>query len=226
GHALNIAVPDRAPLTSEFRSDLLGGVQVITGPVEAVVRTAADTSVRTRPHRLVAIPYYAWANRGLREMQVWLPRTAEKARATPIVPPRPIATVASSGGIEKKWTSYNDQNDDIADVYDGATPLSSADESNLYFRMRPAVGQPAWGEYDFPRPGSVRASDVSFADDSGFCKPPGSWRLVYKSGGAWKPVVAHDAYAVTKDQFNHVTFAPVTSTAVRIEVERVTSHHS
>ena len=225
GHALNIAVPDRAPLTSEFRSDLLGGVEVITGPVEAVVRTAADAPVRTRPHRLVAIPYYAWANRGMGEMQVWLPRTVDKARATPIVPPRPIATVASSGGIEKKWTGYNDQNDDIAAVYDGATPLSSADESNLYFRMRPAVGQPAWVEYDFARPVSISSSEVYFADDRRFCKLPTSWRIVYKSGDAWKPVVARDAYVVAKDRFNRVAFDAVTTTAVRIEVEPVTRHY-
>jgi len=36
---------------------------------------------------------------------------------------------------------------------------------------------------------------------------------------------SHDAYAVTKDQFNHVTFDPVTTTAVRIEVEPVTRHY-
>jgi len=159
------------------------------------------------------------------EMQVWLPRTADTARATPIVPPGPIATVASSGGIEKKWTGYNDQNDDIAAVYDGATPLSSADESNLYFRMRPAVGHPAWVEYDFARPVSISSSDVYFADDRRFCKLPTSWRIVYKSGDAWKPVVAHDAYGVTKDRFNRVAFDAVTTTAVRIEVEPVTRHY-
>src|SRR5262249_31834961 len=135
GHALNIVVPDGAKLSSEFRPSLLGGGQVITGAVQAVTSHHAGAR-HAQGRQLAATPYFAWANRGMGEMEVWLPREVSNARATPIVPPDPIAAVRSSGGIEKKWTGYNDQNDDIAAVYDGVTPLSSADESNLYFRMR------------------------------------------------------------------------------------------
>ncbi|HKV98433.1 MAG TPA: beta-L-arabinofuranosidase domain-containing protein [Vicinamibacterales bacterium] len=224
GHALNIVVPDDAKLASEFRGDLLGGVEVITGKVQAMAR-AGDGQLRAQPHQLVAIPYFAWANRGMGEMQVWLPREADRARVAPIVAPDPIATVRSSGGIEKKWTGYNDQSDDIAAVYDGVNPLSSADESNLYFRMRPAVGQPAWVEYEFKRPVTISTSDVYFADDKRFCKLPASWRVMYKDAGGWHPVTARGAYGVEKDRFNHVDFAPVTATAVRIEVEPVTRQY-
>ena len=224
GHALNIVVSDGASLTTEFHPDLLNGIEVITGTVQAVTRSRG-TATDAQPHRLVAIPYYAWANRGMGEMAVWLARTPDKARATPIVPPDPIARVTSSGGIEKKWTGYNDQNDDIAAVYDGVNPLRSSDESNLYFRMRPPVGQRAWVEYDFARPVTVSSTDVYFADDKRFCKLPASWRIVYKDGQTWKPVVAHGAYAVEKDRFNHADFDPVTTSAVRIEVEPVTRHY-
>jgi len=224
GHALNIVVPDTARLASEFRPDLLDGVAVITGNVTAVDRRS-DGTTRTAPHQLVAIPYYAWANRGMGEMQVWLPRAPDLARPTPVALPDPIAAVRSSGGIEKKWTGYNDQNDDIAAVYDGVTPLSSADESNLYFRMRPAVGEPAWVEYAFKRPVTISTSEVYFADDRRFCKLPGSWRVLYKVGNEWKPVAARGAYTVEKDTFNRVAFAPVTTGAVRIEVEPATHHY-
>jgi hypothetical protein len=225
GHALNIVVPDDAHLRSEFRGDLLNGVSVITGDVQVLSRRANATSPELRPHRLVAIPYYAWANRGMGEMQVWLPRRASNARATPIVPPAPIATVRSSGGIEKRWTGYNDQNDDIAAVYDGVDPLSSADESNLYFRMRPPAGQPAWVEYGFNKPVRITATEVYFADDRRFCRLPSSWRLVYMDRNQWKPVAALGAYAVERDTFNRVLFEPVTTSAVRIEVEPTTRHY-
>ena len=224
GHALNIVVPDTARLTSEFRSDLLDGVAVITGDVTAVERRS-DGTTRTAPHQLVAIPYYAWANRGMGEMQVWLPRASDLARPTPVALPDPIAAVRSSGGIEKKWTGYNDQNDDIAAVYDGVTPLSSADESSLYFRMRPPVGQPAWVEYAFKRPVTISTTEVYFADDRRFCKLPASWRVLYKVGDAWKPVAARGTYTVDKDTFNRVAFVPVTTGAVRIEVEPATHHY-
>ncbi len=225
GRALNIVVPDDAKLTSEFRPDLLGGVAVVTGTVQAVQRRGDGTAVDVRPHRLVAIPYFAWANRGMGEMQAWLPRTTAKARAVPIVPPEPIATVRSSGGIEKKWTGYNDQNDDIAAVYDAVTPLRSADESNLYFRMRPPVGQPAWVEYEFKHPVSISASEVYFADDKRFCKLPASWRLMYRDGSEWKPVVTRGPYTVARDSFNRVAFRPVTTSAVRLEVEPITRRY-
>jgi DUF1680 family protein len=224
GHALNIVVPDTARLTSEFRADLLDGVSVITGDVKTVGR-GKDGTLQTQSHQLVAIPYYAWANRGMGEMQVWLPRAPELARPAPIALPDPIAAVRSSGGIEKKWTGYNDQNDDIAAVYDGVNPLSSADESNLYFRMRPPVGEPAWVEYEFKKPVTISTTEVYFADDRRFCRLPTSWRLLYKDGDQWKPVAARGAYSVDKDAFNRVGFAPVTTIAVRIEVEPATRHY-
>jgi uncharacterized protein len=224
GHALNIVVPDTARLTSEFRPDLLDGVTVVTGDVAAVDRRS-DGTVHAQAHRLVAIPYYAWANRGMGEMQVWLPRAPDLARPTPVALPDPIAAVRSSGGIEKKWTGYNDQNDDIAAVYDGVTPLSSADESNLYFRMRPPSGETAWVEYAFKRPVTISTTEVYFADDRRFCRLPASWRLLYRDGDAWKPVAARGAYTVDKDAFNRVAFATVTTGAVRIEVEPATRHY-
>ena len=45
---------------------------------------ASDGQLRAQPHQLVAIPYFAWANRGMGEMEVWLPREAGRARVAPI----------------------------------------------------------------------------------------------------------------------------------------------
>jgi uncharacterized protein len=218
GHALQILVPDDAEFKTEFRKNLLNGVNVVTSNVLAVTRAPDGVSLRTGPHPLVAIPYYSWSNRGPGEMAVFLARRGDKTRVAPI-PPDPIARVTSSGGIKKAWTGYNDQNDDIAAVYDGVDPLSSADESNLYFRMRPPVGQPAWVVYEFKKPTRISASDVYFVDDKRFCKLPASWRLLYQEGGQWKPMAARAPLGVEKDKFNTVTFEPVTATAVRLEVE-------
>ena len=57
GHALDLVIPRDAALRSRFRADLLNGVQVISGE-------------GSRP--FVAIPYYAWNNRGAGEMAVWI----------------------------------------------------------------------------------------------------------------------------------------------------------
>jgi DUF1680 family protein len=50
---------ETASLKSEFRKNLLGGINVITGKW-------ADGS------DLMAVPYYAWGNRGNNEMCVWI----------------------------------------------------------------------------------------------------------------------------------------------------------
>ncbi len=55
GKVSNVRLPLDAPLTSQFRSDLLGGVHVVGGP------------------NVIAIPYFTWANRGPGEMAVWIP---------------------------------------------------------------------------------------------------------------------------------------------------------
>jgi DUF1680 family protein len=59
GSLRDLKLPLDAPLTSTFKPDLLGGVQVVTGK-------AGDRTI-------TAIPYYAWNNRGKGEMEVWVP---------------------------------------------------------------------------------------------------------------------------------------------------------
>jgi len=68
GHVLDLVLPDDAPLETEFRQDMLGGVTVVTGTARALARNAAAASERD----FVAIPYYAWSHRGVGEMAVWL----------------------------------------------------------------------------------------------------------------------------------------------------------
>jgi uncharacterized protein len=218
GQALNLFVPDDAVFKAEWRSDLLSGVEVITGNVQALERKQQGGTVEARPHTLVAIPYCTWSNRGMGEMAVWLARSPKQSWLSP-VPADPIAAVTSSGGVEKKWTGYNDQNDDIRALYDGKDPVSSADESYLYFRMRPDPETPGWVEYEFKAPTSISAAKVYWFDDRRFCRLPASWRVLYKEGSQWKPVENLSPYIVTKDEFNVMDFKPVTTSAVRIEVE-------
>lgn len=218
GRALNVVVPDDASFESEFRPDLLDGVQVIRGGVEAIEEDSRGGDAPTRPHGLTAVPYWAWANRGMGEMAVWLARESGRAWLPPR-PPAPIIRVRTSGGVEKVWTGYNDQNDDLAAIHDGREPLSSADQSHRFFRMRPPVGERAWLEYGFEAPTRVSSSRVYFFDDRRFCRLPESWRLLWLDGAEWRPVAAAGAHTVEADAWNEVAFEPVTTRAVRLEVE-------
>ena len=218
GGALNIVVPDHASFESEFRPDVLDGVQVIRGDVEAIQEDSRGESAPTAPHRLTAIPYFAWANRGMGEMAVWMAREPGKAWLPPR-PPVPIASVRTSGGVEKSPTGYNDQNDDLAAIHDGREPINSADQSHRFFRMRPPVGERAWLEYEFEALARVSSSRVYFFADKRFCNLPESWRLLYRDGEEWRPVATDGAFRVEQDAWSTVEFEPVVTRALRLEVE-------
>jgi DUF1680 family protein len=75
GQALNLVLPDGAELEHWYRPDLLGGVAIITVKAVAVDVGADGEILDQRSHQFMAIPYFAWANRGPNEMRVWFPRT-------------------------------------------------------------------------------------------------------------------------------------------------------
>jgi hypothetical protein len=80
----DVVVSDDVELTSRFRTDLLGGVQVIEGeaavaPPDAawagqLYRTDAAGEAERQALAITAVPYFAWANREPGAMQVWLRR--------------------------------------------------------------------------------------------------------------------------------------------------------
>jgi hypothetical protein len=72
GHVMNLLLPDSAPLKAEYRKDVLNGVVVVTGKALAL---RSDGKPVQRD--FVAIPYYAWSNRGQGEMAVWLSRSRQ-----------------------------------------------------------------------------------------------------------------------------------------------------
>ena len=218
GRALNIVVPDDATFDAGFRPDLLGGVEVVQGDVEAIREDSRGEDAPTAPHRLAAIPYYAWANRGMGEMAVWMAREPAAAWLPPTLP-APVAAVRTSGGVEKGWTGYNDQNDDLAAIHDGREPINSADQSHRFFRMRPPAGERAWLEYEFEAPVRVSSSRVYFFDDKRFCNFPESWQVLWRDGGEWRPVAADGAFPVAENAWSTIEFEPVVTRALRLEVE-------
>ena len=103
---------------------------------------------------------------------------------------------------------------------DQSEPRSSRDPNSSFFHWWPEKGSTEWVAYEFDTPTSVSEVEVYWLDDtgSGECRVPASWRLLYKDGEEWRPVDAAGAYGVEKDAYNKVTFRPVTTSALRLEV--------
>ena len=84
GRLLDVEIDGDQPLHQRWEDNLLGGVMVVEAGgrfVDAAAwhgqlyRPAASVELSdARPTRLVAIPYYAWGNRGIGGMRVWIPQ--------------------------------------------------------------------------------------------------------------------------------------------------------
>jgi hypothetical protein len=52
---------------------MLNGITILKSQAIAIVTDEKENKVNTVQQPFVAIPYYAWANRGKGEMTVWFP---------------------------------------------------------------------------------------------------------------------------------------------------------
>jgi hypothetical protein len=208
GSVSNLVLADDADLSIEHRDDFLNGLTVIKGKATAVFGGRDEDSVLKKEQEFVAIPYYAWAHRGPGEMAVWLPREEKLARPLPGPSVASTSRTAVSGDID--GYPLNDQWE----------PMESNDHSHPYLHWWPNKGTLEWVEYIFSEPAVVSEAAVYWFDDTsqGECRIPESWTLFYNTGSGWKPVENPDAYGVKKDQYNRVSFDPVKTSALRLEL--------
>lgn len=182
--------PD-AELTAVWNADLLSGVMVIQGG------------------GLTAVPNYLRLNRG-GSAQVWMIEDAEKAG---------VNTLA---GMAELTASFCRSGMDLAPVNDQLIPKDANDAEIPNFDFWPHKGTSEWLQYDFAEPVKVSGCTVSWFDDTGRgeCRLPAAWRIVHRSAdGQWAPVSGVKAYPVLKRTPVEVTFEPVTTTALRLEIQ-------
>jgi DUF1680 family protein len=212
GKVRNIVLPDRNPLTTEFRSGLLNGVQVIRGQAIGLAYDAKGGLTRT-DQPFMAIPYATWANRGRGQMAVWLARADLAARPTPFPTVVTTATIAAS-----KLPNGRDKNP--RNIIDGEEPANSSD-SSAYFDWWPVQGSKLeWVELTFAKPSTVSSAEIYWFDDTGRggVRVPASWRLLYRSGTEWLPIETTGQFGTTRNAWNSIAFTPVTTAALRIEL--------
>ena len=206
---LSVLMNQKPEFTVEHKPDLLYGIDEIKTTAQAL---SYDENGRlaAKDVTLTLIPYYAWAHRGAGEMAVWLPQDMSATR--PSLPP----TIASTSRITASHSSKS-----ITAINDRLVPEDENDRTMPYFHWWPEEGTMEWIVYEFEKPQTVSASTVYWYDDApwGGCRVPASWKLHYRdSGGSWKPVTNRTAYGVEKGNGNTVTFAPVTTNALKLEV--------
>ncbi len=217
----NIMLPREPKFSIEQKSDLLGGI--------AVIKTTASDG-----REVTAIPYYAWDHRQPGPMAVWvyqdgksrtpdaddlkwegaLYRTLDPATLGPSTP-------LSMMELSRPSASHCWKQDTVFAVNDQLEPSRSADHSIPRLTWWDHRGTKEWVQYEFDKPRKVSGVDVYWFDDTGKgqCRAPESWRLLYRDGDTFKPVEGVADFGTALDQFNHVEFSPIETTALKIEVQ-------
>ncbi len=73
GKVSNLVLPTETKLQATFQPALLNGIVTLAGKVPGIDINNDGYSLKTTEQEFVAIPYYAWANRGKRDVMVWFP---------------------------------------------------------------------------------------------------------------------------------------------------------
>jgi hypothetical protein len=197
GHCRSVVLPPEAPLRAVWKPDLLGGVMAVESPGGG----------------LLAVPNFVRLNRG-GWSQVWIAEDPNRAEA------RPEPTIASASKVTTSFVTHEGRFSTRA-IHDQREPKRSDERGTPLFHWWPRQGTREWVQYDFAKPARVSAVEVYWYDDRawGNCRQPESWRLLYRDGEAWKPVPGSSPYGTARDRWHRVTFDPVTTDGLRLEVQ-------
>ena len=138
--------------------------------------------------------------------------------------------------------SYCHAGDTVDAIADGLEPCASNDRGIPRHTFLPRKGGLEWLQADFDSPRTVAKVRVYWCDDASRhdhtptgpfksstmqdkCHVPKAWRLFYRTSsngtdGEWKRVETQDSPTVKVNQYNTLTFSPVTTTALRVEVHQ------
>jgi len=214
GHVRNLSLPYDNNFTDSFEKDLLGGVTVVRGEALSVSR-ADDGKLSTQHVGIQAVPYYAWDNRQPGQMIVWLPEKPELAEL-------PGEDGVLVDGVRIR-ASHVYANDTLTGLSDGGGSVSFKRSRHPAHDLVGPQGHQRVGFVSLSaRAEEIDAAEVYWFDDAGrgSCRAPAEWRLFWLDGKEWKPVklIHGTTYGLDLDQFNKMTFEPVKTREVKVEV--------
>jgi len=211
------ALINQAPVF-EVKSEQLKVNSGKTYPIQTLTTDAQTLNfnkqgkLETKDQTLTLIPYYAWCHRGSGKMRVWLPQDLKATN------PSQPATLAS----ESKVSASMDRLPALSAINDRLIPKDENDRSVPYTHWWPKKASTEWLGYEFLNENTVQSCTVYWYDDGpwGGCRVPKSWRILYQDAqGQWKPVSGADRYPTDKGSACTVNFDPVSTKALRLEVE-------
>lgn len=212
-HVYNYMAPSAEELAHAQTELLVIGSHTTTA-VDVASR-ALNSAGKLVPLSLKLTPYYAWNNRGVGSMVVWLPDNEPTLRQGAFVLDDNVKR------FKNATASHTFDQDRVEAMTDGRLPKSSFDKSIPRWTSWPERGKQQLLEFDLAEPTELRSVEVYWYDDRGGVQLPESWELEIWRDGAWTsfPLYNTDDYGVVENQFNVVHPAePLTVARLRLKV--------
>ena len=207
---LSAFIPQKPEFKVTEKPDMLYGLNMIETDAQLLAYNK-DGKIEVQDVELNLIPYYAWAHRGSGEMAVWFSNELRSTR--PVQQP----TLASESKVAASHMVKA-----ISAVNDRLLPKNQHDRSVPYYHWWPKQGTTEWISYEFQEENTVSSSSIVWYDDApwGGCRIPKAWKIYYKDNeGNWTPVENDTEYPIKKGTLNTISFKPVKTTAVKLEVQ-------
>jgi len=216
-----IVLRDDVSLKAEKREDLLGGVVVVTADATIAAESGWGKPVEVRSQPLVAVPYFAWANRKIGYMDIWI------ARAPAASTPLPLTTAIQDGKI----TASGKNEGSFDPIRDGRHGPKSESRSTPRLTLKKDSEGKTWIQCEWNEPRKLDRTAVYWAVDRRSqvywgkrirgvdLSMPRSWRVMYHDGDEWKEVETEDKYTLRLDLANEVKFSPIKTRALRLEID-------
>ncbi|MCD6346481.1 MAG: glycoside hydrolase family 127 protein [Bacteroidales bacterium] len=206
---LHMALSENPHFDYSFNPDILNGVGLITTTGYSLRKDLEGDVAKTKKV-ITAIPYYSWANRGKGEMTVWIPESIDAAT------PLPAPTIASKAKL-----SSSPAKGSLGTITDQLIPEKSSSKEYGIIHWWPNFGNTEWVVMEFEQAENISQTEIFWFDDEDLnagCRVPESYKIFYKSRGAWIPLSPLHGYPNKKDEFNLIDFSPITTTALKLEI--------
>ncbi|MDR0824090.1 MAG: glycoside hydrolase family 127 protein, partial [Prevotella sp.] len=138
------------------------------------------------------LPYYAWNNRGVSQMNVWFPESERVAKEN-------ISEISLL--LKDIKASHTNGGEDVYSIIDGKYPENSSDTHVQRWTAWPQRGKKQTIDFTFEKATDIKAFSVYWYDDNGGVQMPVAWDLEYKDeNGVWKafPLYSTDSYSLLK----------------------------
>jgi DUF1680 family protein len=220
-----IVLDDDVPLRAERRDDLLGGIVVVAADAAIASESAWGEPVEVRSQKLMAVPYFAWANRDAGYMDIWIAR--EAASSTPL----PLTTAIQ----DAKITGSGKSGGSFEALRDGRHGPKSESRTTPRVTLKGEGDGKAWIQCEWDEPRELGSTAVHWAVDRRSqvywgkrirgvdLSLPLSWKVMYQDGTEWRDVETADEYTLRLDLPNEVMFSPVKTRAIRLEIDSAQS---